>query len=178
MSSNSYHFFLIGTLDNPLYTLSFSSSRVSSLPPSSNQGSTSAAAFSIFGAVAVPAHVPGTSSVGYPSSKTAPGASHVAELVAHASLDCIEDAMWTQNGMYLKAVDKFHEWTVSAWLTPGGMKLVLLHENKADDAIRLFFQEAWEAYVKCLLNPFHYVNKPITSRTFDARIRGSAKKNL
>jgi hypothetical protein len=73
---------------------------------------------------------------------------------------------------YLKSIDKFHEWTVSAWLTPGGsllllsslflffafdspsasvftgVKIVLLHELKNDDGIRLFFQEVWETYVK------------------------------
>jgi hypothetical protein len=70
---------------------------------------------------------------------------------------------------YLKNVDRFQEWNVSAWVTPGGklsnssfhailfsdscvrnvgMRLILLHESKNDDGIRLFLHETWECYVK------------------------------
>ena len=63
-------------------------------------------------------------------------------------------------------MDKFNEWTVSAFVTPGSkrdlwwqhdngqlivrqdMKFVLLHEGKNDEGIRLFFNEVWEVYVK------------------------------
>lgn len=122
---------------------------------------------------------------------------------------------------YLKSIDKFHEWTVSVWLTPGGafggqfqneaeltilcagVKLILLHELKNDDGIRLFLQETWENYVKVrlsrshrvmieistdmvrmlsypqtLMNPFHELNAPIRSSVFDARVRASARKHL
>lgn len=122
---------------------------------------------------------------------------------------------------YLKSIDKFHEWTVSVWLTPGGafggqfqneaeltisrpgVKLILLHELKNDDGIRLFLQETWENYVKVrlslshhvpikiradmarafsfpqtLMNPFHELNAPIRSSVFDTRVRASARKHL
>lgn len=103
---------------------------------------------------------------------------------------------------YLKNIDKFHEWTVSVWLTPGGnssytltlllmplltthtlllskgMKLILLHELKNDDGHRVFLHEVWEAYVKHLLNPFHEINAPVRSLAFDARVKAAAKKSL
>lgn len=68
---------------------------------------------------------------------------------------------------YFKGIDKFNEWTVSAFVTPGSkrtelfkrqkmtvyidMKFVLLHEGKNDDGIRQFFMDVWELYVKVWL---------------------------
>ena len=94
---------------------------------------------------------------------------------------------------YLKSIDKFHEWTVSVWLTPGGssllslslslppnspndslltlfvgVKIILLHELKNDEGIRLFFQETWENYVK--------VHNPSSFRT--PRIRSDVLRGI
>jgi len=80
--------------------------------------------------------------------------------------------------MYLKSIDKFHEWTVSAWVTPGGLRIILLHDLKQDDSIRLFLHLVWEAYTKHLLNPFHELNAPIRSPAFDARVKAAAKLHL
>ncbi|ORY56542.1 Sedlin [Leucosporidium creatinivorum] len=186
----SYYLVLVGTLDNPLYeafltSTKSASSTIMSVPPTLNSPSPSTS-FSIFGALPTGGGGGGTpSATGTPSGsnvgyghKNGPGGRHVMQLVAHASLDVVEDVQWGNGGMYLKSIDKFHEWTVSAWLTPGGVKIILLHELKNDEGIRLFLQETWETYVKTLLNPFHELNSPIRSPTFDARVKASAKKHL
>jgi len=95
---------------------------------------------------------------------------HVIQMIANASVE--------ENNRYLKSVDKFNEWTVSAFVTPGNMKFVLLHEGKNDEGIRLFFNEVWELYVKTMLNPFHTAHSGIVSGVFDARVRASARKHL
>jgi hypothetical protein len=73
---------------------------------------------------------------------------HVVQMIANASLDVIEDVMKKDGAMYLKAVDRFNEWTVSAFITPGNMKFLLLHEAKNDDGIKSFFVDVWELYLK------------------------------
>jgi len=103
---------------------------------------------------------------------------HVIQMIANASLDTIEDVVRRESGMYLKAVDRFNEWTISAFVTPGNVKFVLLHEGKNDDGIRAFFMDVWELYVKTMLNPFHTVQTRIRSSVFDTRVRASAKKYL
>ncbi|CCO27296.1 Trafficking protein particle complex subunit 2 [Rhizoctonia solani AG-1 IB] len=82
-------------------------------------------------------------------------------MIANASLDVIEDVMKVNGGMYLKAVDKFNEWTVSAFITPGNMKFILLHDGKNEESggIKNFFMELWELYVKVRLGTrIPYVN--------------------
>ncbi|KAL4399296.1 TRAPP subunit [Malassezia pachydermatis] len=61
---------------------------------------------------------------------------------------------------------------------PGDVKLILLHQHKHEEGIRLFFTEAWELWLKIIMNPFQEIDKPIQSSSFDTRIRASARKHL
>ncbi|RKP02449.1 hypothetical protein CXG81DRAFT_10760, partial [Caulochytrium protostelioides] len=103
---------------------------------------------------------------------------HLAQFIAYAALDSVADARWLTPQAYLKVIDKFNEWLVSAYIGADGARLVLLHENLHSDGIRSFFHDVQEALVKVILNPFHDVNAPILSTAFDQRVRAAARKYL
>ncbi|KAJ2004702.1 TRAPP subunit [Coemansia thaxteri] len=100
------------------------------------------------------------------------------QFVVHAALDLVDDAQFMSNACYLKTVDRYNDWNVSAYVAPSNTRLMLLHEAKADEAIRLFFTDCHELYLKTLLNPFYESNSPIQSQTFDAKVNTLAKKHL
>ena len=100
------------------------------------------------------------------------------ELIAFASLDLIDLSELNNSSMYIKLVDKFNESQVSAFVTAGKMRFILLHEGKNEDSIKLFFQEAYEYYCKVLLNPFIDKQSKIFSDNFNVKIKQAIKKNL
>jgi hypothetical protein len=78
-------------------------------------------------------------------------------LIAYAALDIVESTEWSTNNMYMKTVDKFNEYNINCMITPGsifyflilfGMRFIFIHEGKSEDAIRNFFHESYEYYVK------------------------------
>ncbi|KAG2152960.1 Sedlin [Suillus clintonianus] len=179
----SHHLFLLSPSDTPIYSLTHYSTKLpqpTSSSLSSNLPTWSTSAFAgtltaLSGASSATQshHVQGGSvRMGGGQDR------HVIQMIANASLDVIEDVMRKESAMYLKSVDKFNEWTVSAFITPGNMKFILLHETKNDDGIRSFFHDVWELYLKTMLNPFHTAHSPIRSIVFDTRVRASAKKYL
>ncbi|KZW03928.1 transport protein particle complex subunit [Exidia glandulosa HHB12029] len=177
----THHLFIVSPTDTPLYSLSHQSSKPTQgtvYPLSANLPTWSTSAFAgTLTALSGASSVSQTTGAG--NIRVGGGQDrHVIQMIAHASLDVIEDVVRTNNGMYLKGVDKFNEWTVSAFVTPGNIKFILLHDGRNDEGIRAFFSDVWELYVKTTLNPFHMVNTAIKSGIFDVRVKASAKKNL
>lgn len=75
-------------------------------------------------------------------------------------------------------IDKFNDFLVSAYVTASGDRFLILHDVKNDEPIRVFFLEAYELYLKCLLNPFYEKGRLIDSKLFDTKIRALSKKYL
>lgn len=102
--------------------------------------------------------------------------SHLNQFILHSSLDLVEKAAWTTNAMNLRTVDRFNDLVVSAFLTSGNVKFLLLHEGRNEDNIRSFFLDVHELFVKVLLSPFYERDSPILSPHFDKRVRALAKR--
>eukprot|EP00051_Salpingoeca_urceolata_P035862 m.31731 g.31731 ORF g.31731 m.31731 type:complete len:147 (-) comp9826_c0_seq1:125-565(-) len=103
---------------------------------------------------------------------------HLNQFVVHSALDVVDQLMWTTQQMTLKTVDKFNDWLVSAFVTAGSVRFMLLHDQRNDDGIKNFFTEIHELYVKALLNPFYELGTPISSGHFRSKVAIYARKFL
>lgn len=142
----SHHLFILTPTDTPIYSLTHLSSKpvpntASAL--SSNLPSWSTSAFAgTLTALSGASSAYQTQNVPGGSVKMGGGHDrHVIQMIANASLDVIEEVMRRDGAMsvctpsldrqyniffrYLKSVDKFNEWTVSAFITPGSRAIVL-----------------------------------------------------
>ena len=76
-----------------------------------------------------------------------------AALALHAALDGVDRALSAGGGgssgaCFLKVVDRANELLVSAHVTAGGARLLLLHDGRAEDGVRAFFGEVAELWVR------------------------------
>ena len=97
--------------------------------------------------------------------------SHLNQFIIHAALDMVDEAVWGTQSMQFKSVDKFNDFLISAFVTAGHVKLMLLHDVRNEEGIRNFFHDVHELYVKVLMNPFYQANSLITSPIFDSRVK-------
>jgi hypothetical protein len=85
---------------------------------------------------------------------------------------------------FLRVIDRFNTLLVSAYITPGGTVMLLLHNGRTpEDNVRSFFTEAAELFAKHIMNPFAVLDAPMTltngcSPAFDVHIRATAKRTL
>jgi len=111
------------------------------------------------------------------NDRNAPGEGQL-QFIIHAALDVVDEMLWKNQTMFLKTVDQYKNLQVSAFVSAGNIKFMLLHPQKSEDAIKGFFTEAHELYLKVLMNPFYEANTPIESKVFDERMRSLLQKKL
>lgn len=165
----SYYFTIIGTRDNPLYELEFSSFKSASNSAASTN------------------NIPGRSN--FPGS-----VKEILPFISNSSIDLIEDIQWSTKEFSLGKIDSFYGLLINAFITQGNIKFLLcydlnsgnsnssggsnLQSKNEDNSIKQFFMEVNELYVKCLLNPFYSVNDAIISPDFDLKLKMLARKYL
>ena len=73
---------------------------------------------------------------------------------------------------------KVNHQQVSTFLTTGNVKFMLLHGGKGEEVVKNFFNEVYGYYVKLSMNPFYKYDTPISSKSFDTRVRAAARAYL
>ncbi|KAJ5590313.1 hypothetical protein N7450_004285 [Penicillium hetheringtonii] len=135
-------------------------------------------------------------------------AQYMNQFIIHSSLDILEEAQWTNGGMYLKHIDTYPPAAayISAFLTPSGARFLLLHQppqlptsgstsalggssllgssgsttraRQTEEAVRQFMNEVYESYVKTAMSPFYKQGMEIRSPVFRTKITAAGKKWL
>mmetsp|Transcript_32112 Transcript_32112/g.51931 ORF Transcript_32112/g.51931 Transcript_32112/m.51931 type:complete len:132 (+) Transcript_32112:39-434(+) len=101
------------------------------------------------------------------------------QFIIHAALDLVDKTEKNSNNMYLGQVDKFNEFLISGFVSIGTTRFLLLH-NKAmnEQNIKKFFSEAYNVYLKLLMNPFYLKGSPIDDARFAQEMERIGKQNF
>ncbi|PHH89901.1 hypothetical protein CDD83_5015 [Cordyceps sp. RAO-2017] len=164
----SYYFAIVGTQDNPLFEYEFGTSK---------QG-------------------------GDGQSRFTEQLRHLNQFILHSSLDIAEEIQWAHGQMYLKCIDRFFNNYISCFVTGANVKFLLLHQPSApsastapssrsstaiganptspatEEAIKMFFAEVYENWVKAVMSPFYKANTEVRSPVFRTRVAAAGRKYL
>ena len=128
--------------------------------------------------------------------------SHLHQFVMHAACDAADDALWHEAAaapplafgatayggaasssgavpLALRLVDRFNDLSVTAHVTAGRYKMLLLHDARiSEEAATSFMRDVHEPLVKVMLNPLREAAEYIACPKFDERVRSLAKRHL
>ena len=78
---------------------------------------------------------------------------------------------WQTQAMYLKTVDRFNDLLqVNCLVTPANARLLILHENIAEDKIKTFLNDVYDLFARLTMNPFFSQTEKICIEQFDQRV--------
>ncbi|KEG10753.1 trafficking protein particle complex 2 [Trypanosoma grayi] len=85
------------------------------------------------------------------------------QLMLYASLDLLDDVIWTTGDFFLPAIDRPFDgkYCVSAYAGFAPVRLLLMQDHDPTKQTRNFLNEAYELCVRYLLNPFSSTSAPI-----------------
>ena len=89
----------------------------------------------------------------------------------HASLDMVDLAVWSSPSTYLKVVDRHNEQLVSAYVTPGGARFLVLHDARNEEGIRAFCTEVHEVRRERTSPPADTLNQLLRFHPYPGRRR-------
>ncbi|KAG9395728.1 Sedlin [Carpediemonas membranifera] len=109
---------------------------------------------------------------------------HLNQFIIHAALDCVDEAQASTTQWFLRCVDRFNDKSIFAYITAGLTRFMLLAEPtsstsiKSEDAIRSFFLDINECYLRHVMNPFYVEGQAISSDSFREKVANVARKYL
>jgi len=100
------------------------------------------------------------------------------QFILHSSLDMVSEKQWQTPSLYLGVVETFREYSVSAWITASGTRILLLHRGYTEATVKNFLKGVHVLWVRAALNPLMDREDRISSTVFDNKLNALTQKVL